>query len=75
MIDAIDLMTEAEVAAVLHKSPRTVKALRQGGKLAFLPGKPVLIPRQALADYLSRTVVTTRQRTRLRPLRKLPNTH
>jgi excisionase family DNA binding protein len=63
-----DLMTDKDVAVLLKKGVRTVRRLRASGLLAYLPGKPVLIPRGALDDYLRRTVRLSKPAGRL-PLR------
>lgn len=47
------LLTEAEVAERLRCSKSKVKRLRLGGKLAYLPGRPVLIDEADLAAYLN----------------------
>jgi hypothetical protein len=48
---ASDLLTEAEVALRLRCSPSKVKRLRLAGKLAYLPGRPVMIREAAVAAY------------------------
>lgn len=52
VLDRVELLTEPEVAAILRCSASKVKRLRLGGKLAYLPGRPVLIERAALSAYL-----------------------
>lgn len=46
------LLTEAEVAERLRCSTSKVKRLRLSGKLAYLPGRPVLVDEADLAAYL-----------------------
>lgn len=46
------LLTEAEVARFLRCSPSKIKRLRTTGKLAYLPGRPVLIESAAVERYL-----------------------
>ncbi|WP_244541315.1 helix-turn-helix domain-containing protein [Rhizobium tibeticum] len=45
-------MTEPEVAAILRCSREKIKRLRLAGKLAYLPGRPVLIDEADLASYI-----------------------
>lgn len=52
-----DLLTEPEVAEMLRCSTTKIKRLRLDGKLTYLPGRPVLIERQAVRDYLERVRV------------------
>jgi len=52
-----DLLLEAEVAAMLHRSRQFVRKLRQAGELRWLPGAgraPILIDKQSVLDYLDR---------------------
>lgn len=53
----LDLLTEPETAQLLRCSPSKIKRLRLGGKLAYLPGRPVMIDRRAINDYLDRARV------------------
>lgn len=59
------LMTEAEVAERLRCSVSKVRKLRYDGRLAFIPGRPVLVTEKALSEYLE---VEERRRARTRPL-------
>ena len=47
----MNLLTELEVAQFLGCSKEKVKRLRLGGKLAYIPGRPVLVDRSDLEDY------------------------
>lgn len=47
-----DLLTEPEVAEILRCSTSKVKRLRLGGKLVYLPGRPVLVSRADLAAFI-----------------------
>ena len=49
---AAEMLTEPEVAEILRCSTSKVKRLRLGGKLAYLPGRPVLVSRADLAAYI-----------------------
>lgn len=49
----LELITEAEVAERLRCSVSKVRKLRYVGKLAFIPGRPVLVTEYALAEYLA----------------------
>lgn len=60
-----DMLTEGEVATILRKGTRTVTRLRRSGQLPYLPGKPILIPRQAVTDYLKANLVTDRPKRRV----------
>lgn len=54
-----ELLPEAEVAALLHRSRRFVRQLRQAGELRWLPGAgraPVLIDKASVDAYLERTM-------------------
>lgn len=54
-----DLLLESEVAAMLHRSRRFVRQLRQTGELQFIPGAgraPLLIPKQSVENYIERTL-------------------
>lgn len=68
-----DLLTEQEAAVILHKGPRTIARLRKAGVLPYLPGHPVLIPRQALSDYIAANIVRTRPAQRV--VRQVRLTH
>ncbi|OLP52619.1 hypothetical protein BJF92_14470 [Rhizobium rhizosphaerae] len=46
------LLTEPEAAQILQCSTSTIKRLRFAGKLAYLPGRPVLIDEADLAVYI-----------------------
>lgn len=46
------LLTEMEVAETLRCSPSKVKRLRLSGRLAYLPGRPVLVREEDLIAYL-----------------------
>jgi excisionase family DNA binding protein len=46
------LLTQPEVAAILRCSPYTVARLRKAGKLAYIPGKPVLIDEADVLAYV-----------------------
>lgn len=46
------MMTEHEVAAYLRCSCKTVQRLRQAGRLAYLPGRPVLIDQNDFLEYV-----------------------
>lgn len=48
----VKLLTEAEAAAVLRCSRSKVKRLRLSRKLAYLPGRPVLIDEVDLEAYM-----------------------
>ncbi|TGT63722.1 DNA-binding protein [Mesorhizobium sp. M00.F.Ca.ET.170.01.1.1] len=45
------LLTQDEVADILECSTSTIKRLRQTGRLAYIPGRPVLIDEADLAAY------------------------
>ncbi|MER8515556.1 helix-turn-helix domain-containing protein [Mesorhizobium sp. M1060] len=45
------LLLQDEVAEILRCSVSTIRRLRQSGKLAYLPGRPVLIDEADLAQY------------------------
>ncbi|MER9603409.1 helix-turn-helix domain-containing protein [Mesorhizobium sp. M0243] len=49
---SLKLLTEAEVARFLRCSPSKIKRLRTTGKMAYLPGRPVLIESVAVERYL-----------------------
>ncbi len=57
MILPLDLMTQDEVASLLRKRPRAIAALRASGKLAYLPGRPIMIPRSAVDAYLASALI------------------
>lgn len=46
-------LTEPEVAQILRCSTSKIKRLRLGGKLAYIPGRPVLISEADLDEYLA----------------------
>ncbi|MEO1911763.1 MAG: helix-turn-helix domain-containing protein [Paracoccus sp. (in: a-proteobacteria)] len=46
-------LTEPEVAEILRCSTSKIKRLRLGGKLAYIPGRPVLISETDLNGYLA----------------------
>lgn len=46
------LLTQVEVANRLNKSVKTVARLRSLGLLAYIPGRPVLIPDYELERYI-----------------------
>lgn len=48
------MLTEPEVAERLRCSTSKIKRLRFAGKLAYLPGRPVLIELSELEDYIRR---------------------
>jgi len=53
----MDLLLESEVAALLHRSRRFVRELRQAGELQWLPGAgraPILITRESVHQYIER---------------------
>lgn len=50
------LLTDAEVGAILRKGEATVRRLRGSGELAYLPGRPPLIPGKSLTEYLARRI-------------------
>jgi hypothetical protein len=52
-------LTEPEVAKILRRHPSAIKRLRLAGKLAYLPGRPVLIARTALEDYIGSIAIRT----------------
>ena len=55
----MDLLLESEVAALLRRSRRYVRQLRQAGQLHWLPGAgraPILISKQSVQAYLERTM-------------------
>lgn len=49
-------LTDAEVGAIIRKSAGTVKRLRVSGALPYLPGRPPLVDRTDLEEYLARRV-------------------
>lgn len=52
-----ELMLESDVAALLHRSRRFVRELRQAGELRWLPGAgraPILITRESVNQYIKR---------------------
>ena len=52
-------MLEADVAALLHRSRRFVRELRQAGELQWIPGAgraPILITRQSVEEYIRRKI-------------------
>ena len=69
-----DMLTDKQAARVLHKSARTVRLLRSTGKLAFMPGRPPLIPRQALNDYIARATISPLPHPVIRQVRLIPST-
>lgn len=48
----MELLTEAEVAALLRCSRDKIKRLRLSGALSYLPGRPPLITRDDLNAYI-----------------------
>ncbi|OQP84615.1 DNA-binding protein [Rhizobium rhizosphaerae] len=46
------LLTEPEAAQILQCSTSKIKRLRFAGKLAYVPGRPVLIDEKDLAAYI-----------------------
>ena len=55
----IELLSEAEVAAMLRRSRRYVRQLRQAGELRWLPGAgraPILIDKASVLAYVERTL-------------------
>lgn len=48
------LLTEPEVAERLRCSVSKVKRLRLGGRLTYIPGRPVLVAEADLDDYVDR---------------------
>ncbi len=46
-------LTEPEVAEVLRCSTSKIKRLRLSGRLAYLPGRPVLIAEEALQAWIA----------------------
>ena len=46
------MMTEREVAAYLRCSCKTVQRLRQAGRLAYLPGRPLLIDQDDFLEFI-----------------------
>lgn len=46
------LLTEKEVAAVLRCSCEKIRRLRYAGKLAYVPGRPVLIAEDDLNSFI-----------------------
>ena len=48
------MLLEVEVAELLRCSTTKVKRLRLSGKLAYVPGRPVLIAETDLDDYIQR---------------------
>ncbi|MBE7196271.1 MAG: helix-turn-helix domain-containing protein [Parafilimonas terrae] len=65
-----NLMTEAEVAERLRCSVSKVRKLRYTGRLAFIPGRPVLITDGAFRELLE---VEEQRRPRTRPMSKKAN--
>lgn len=54
-----ELMLEVDVAALLHRSRRFVRELRQAGELQWIPGAgraPILITRQSVEEYIRRKI-------------------
>lgn len=51
--------TEPEVADILRCSTSKVKRLRLSGALPYIPGRPVLIAEEDLAEYLERLKQST----------------
>lgn len=56
------LLTEREVANRLRRSLNAITRLRLSGKLAYIPGRPVLIDEADLAAYIERIRVERRPR-------------
>jgi hypothetical protein len=56
-------LTEPEAAKVLRKSTSTIKRLRLGGHLSYLPGRPVLIAAADLETYIERLKVPANVKT------------
>ncbi|OWK20227.1 hypothetical protein AJ88_31875 [Mesorhizobium amorphae CCBAU 01583] len=50
-MSASRLLTQIEVARLLRCSASKVKRLRKSGKLAYLPGRPVLVDEADLEAY------------------------
>lgn len=48
-----EFLTESEVAKMLRVSTSAIKRRRLSGKLAYIPGRPLLISRADLAAYLA----------------------
>ncbi len=61
------LLTETEVAERLRCSVSKVRKLRYDGRLAFIPGRPVLVTDAAFAAFLE---VEEQRRARARPMSK-----
>ena len=57
------LLTEIEVAETLRCSTSKVKRLRLAGKLAYLPGRPVLIREDDLNAYLENAICQAQRPT------------
>lgn len=47
------LLLESEAAEILRCSREKVKRLRLSGRLAYLPGRPVLIDEKDLIEFIS----------------------
>jgi hypothetical protein len=55
------LLTEPEVAEILHCSPYTVARLRKAGKLPYIPGRPVLIHETDLLALVGNSPLLTEE--------------
>ena len=51
------LLTAAEAAERLRCKPLRIKRLRLAGLLAYIPGRPVLIPETAIEAYIAEATV------------------
>jgi MarR-like DNA-binding transcriptional regulator SgrR of sgrS sRNA len=72
-----DLLTEAEAAALLRRSRRHVRQLRQAGELQWLPGAgraPLLITRESLNQYIERALQWHASNSRLGSSKALATT-
>lgn len=56
-----EFLTEPEVARILRCGTSKVKRLRLGGRLAYLPGRPVLIARADLNAFIEETMRKARK--------------
>jgi hypothetical protein len=55
----MELLLESEVAALLHRSRRFVRQLRQSGELKWLPGAgraPLLITKDSVDEYITKEI-------------------
>jgi excisionase family DNA binding protein len=62
MTDMPKLLTEPEAAEILRCSPYTVARIRKAGKLAYIPGRPVLIDEADLLAYIESTKLAAAKR-------------